>query len=67
MAFTAQEWTEEYGRVKTSAIDLRASFATPSSSSSNPSTQQLANLEQTVDKLDYRLGTMEQNPGQFGM
>ncbi|EKU20516.1 hypothetical protein NGA_0569400 [Nannochloropsis gaditana CCMP526] len=67
MAFTAQEWTEEYGRVKTSAIDLRASFATPSSSSSNPSTQQLANLEQSVDKLDYRLGTMEQNPGQFGI
>ncbi len=29
--------------------------------------QQLANLEQSIDRLDYRLGMMEQNPGQFGV
>lgn len=28
---------------------------------------QVSNLEQAVDRLDYRLGSMEQDPRQFGM
>jgi len=58
MSFTAEEWTEEYKRTKAFAINLR---------SSSGSRQQLANMEQSIDKLDYRLGMMEQNPRQFGM
>ncbi|GAB5034549.1 qc-syp6 tlg1p syntaxin 6 family [Nannochloropsis oceanica] len=66
MSFTAKEWTEEYKRSRAFVINLRSSSSAPASSSSS-SRQQLANLEQSIDKLDYRLGLMEQNPGQFGV
>jgi len=58
MSFTAEEWTEDYKSTKAFTISLR---------SSSSSRQQLANLEQSIDKLDYRLGMMEQNPRQYGM
>ena len=58
MSFTAEEWMEEYSRTKAFVINLR---------SSSGSRQQLANMEQSIDKLDYRVGMMEQNPRQYGM